>query len=180
MERLQEETMSNVTAIHESPAAGPALDSSAVIRGVLIGGLVAGLIDIGAATVINHVPTPVILQAIASGLLGKASFHGGAASAAAGFVLQLGMSLIIAAVYGVASARLPALVRRPITMGALYGVGVFIVMNFVVVPLSAAHMKPKITLAFIALNLAAMIVFGLIVALSQAWSAKTKGWNAAG
>ncbi len=170
--------MANVTALHEA-APTPTRDSSAVIRGVLIGGLVAGVVDIGAATAINHAPIGVILQAIASGLLGKASFHGGAASAAVGFVLQLGMSLIIAAVYGVASARLPTLIRRPIALGALYGLGVFIVMNFVVVPLSAAHMKPKITLAFIGLNLAAMILFGLIVALSQAWSVKAKGWSVA-
>ena len=165
--------MTNVTALHEAPAA-PTRDSSAVIRGVLIGGLVAGVVDIAAAAAINRAPIGLILQAIASGLLGKASFHDGAASETVGFVLQLGMSLIIAAVYGVASTRLPTLIRRPVSMGALYGVGVFIVMNFVVVPLSAAHMKPKVTLAFIGLNLAAMVLFGLIVALSQAWTAKTK------
>jgi len=160
--------MGDVAAIRTPSATLTASGSGAIVRGVVIGGLIAGMVDIGAAAAINHLPPGVILQAIASGVLGKASFHAGAASMALGLILQLAMSLVIAAVYGVAAARLPVLVRRPLALGALYGVGVFMVMNLVVVPLSAAPMHPKITLAFIGLNLAAMILFGLIVAVSLA------------
>jgi hypothetical protein len=166
--------MGDIAVMHSVPTVAQMPDSGAVIRGVVIGGLVAGVVDISAAVAINHAPPGLILQAIASGVLGKASFHGGGASMMLGFVLQLVMSLIIAAVFGLASVRLSVLVRRPAGSGALYGVGVFIVMNFVVVPLSAAHMKPRITLAFTAFNLAAMILFGLIVALTQAWSVKPR------
>jgi len=35
--------------------------------------------------------------------------------------------------------QLPALTTRPIAVGACYGIGVWLVMNFVVVPLSAAN-----------------------------------------
>jgi hypothetical protein len=48
--------------------------------------------------------------------------------------------------------------------GALYGVGVFIVMAFVVVPLSAAYPKPQPSVNGFILNLAANILFGLILA----------------
>jgi len=148
----------------------------ALLRGVLIGGSIAGIVDIFAAAAINHGNPGRILQFIATGLLGKASLHGGPPTVVLGFVLQVGMSLIIAAIYGFASLRLPVLVRRPISLGALYGVGVFIVMTFVVVPLSAApHPKHAMSLTAIGLNLAAMILFGLIVAVSQSRLAPKRG-----
>lgn len=40
-------------------------------------------------------------------------------------------------VYVRAARRVPALIERPVIMGALYGVVLYLVMNFVVVPLSA-------------------------------------------
>jgi hypothetical protein len=52
------------------------------------GGLIAGTIDIGAATLINLVSPIVILHAIASGVLGRASFTGGMPSAFLGLLLQ--------------------------------------------------------------------------------------------
>jgi uncharacterized membrane protein YagU involved in acid resistance len=82
-----------------------------------------------------------------------------------GLALQWLMSLIIAKIYVLAGVQLPVLFRRPLVMGALYGVGVFVVMNLVVLPLSAAWPKPHHPSAeAIALNLAAMLLFGLIVA----------------
>jgi len=104
------------------------------------------------------------LQAIASGLLGRASYDGGAGTVALGLLLQWLMSLAIAAIYGVAAMRLPALFDKPVRFGALYGVGVFIVMGFIVMPLSAAYPKPEPSLSGLILNLAANILFGLIVA----------------
>jgi hypothetical protein len=142
--------------------------AGAVWRGILVGGTIAGIVDIFAAATINHINPGFILQFIATGLIGKASLQGGAKTMVLGFVLQVGMSLIIAAVYGLASLRLPVLTRRPFSLGALFGVGVFIVMSFVVVPLSAApHPKHAMSVNAICLNLAAMILFGLIVAVSQ-------------
>lgn len=135
--------------------------------GVLLGGCVAGVLDIFVASAINHIGPGIILQAIASGLLGKASYQGGQTTIALGLALQLGMSLIIAAVYGLAAVRLPVLTRRPLSFGALYGVGVFIVMSFIVMPLSAVYPKTAPTLRGAVPQFAAMILFGLIVAVSQ-------------
>lgn len=153
----------------EAPALG------AMSLGAVIGGTVAGLIDIFAAALINQAPPGLILRFIASGLLGKAALHGGAGTIVLGLVLQIAMALLIAAIYGTASLRLPVLIRRPVSFGALFGVGVFVVMTFVVVPLSAApHPKHLPTLSDIAPNLAAMVLFGLIVANAQAWAARRR------
>jgi uncharacterized membrane protein (DUF485 family) len=60
-----------------------------------------------------------------------------------GLLLQWVTSLIIAASYHLASIRLPTLFDRPVTFGVLYGVGVFIVMSFIVVPLSAGYPRSE-------------------------------------
>jgi hypothetical protein len=76
-------------------------------------------------------------QSVASGLLGKASFEGGSRTIALGLVLHFFIAFVMALVYVKASHRLPALTARPILMGVLYGLVLYVVMNFVVVPLSA-------------------------------------------
>jgi uncharacterized membrane protein YagU involved in acid resistance len=131
---------------------------------VLLGGLVAGTIDIGAAALINGRDVVFILHAIAGGLLGLASFKQGAGSAVAGLLLQWAMSLVIAGIYVFAAMRISALKRLWIAGGLAYGVGIFFVMNYVVVPLSAYHSMPDFTPAKFAENMAAMLLFGLIVA----------------
>lgn len=137
-----------------------------ILAAILLGGLIAGTLDIFVAAAINHLRVGVILQAIASGLLGRPSFFEGQRSMAIGLVAQELMSLIIAAVYVLASTRLPLLRRRPLALGALYGVGIFLVMNFIVVPLSAAWPRHRaVHLDAVLLNLAAMILFGVIVSI---------------
>jgi uncharacterized membrane protein YagU involved in acid resistance len=131
---------------------------------VLRGGLIAGTIDIGAASLISQLNPLVILQAVASGVLGKPSFHMGLSSSALGLVLQWAMSVLIAAIYVGAARRLTILRRRWIWAGLAYGVVVYFVMTFVVVPLSAAKFAAKITVVSFAENLLAMLLFGLIVA----------------
>jgi uncharacterized membrane protein YagU involved in acid resistance len=146
--------------------ANPDQPALSILPVIVVAGLVAGTLDIFIASAINLISPGVILQAIASGLLGKASYGGGLATMALGLGLQWAMSLVIAAIYLLASARLPMLQRLPARFGALYGVGVFVVMNLVVVPLSAAYPRPHPTASAIVLNLAAMVLFGLIVALT--------------
>ena len=72
--------------------------------------------------------------------------------------------VIIAAVYVIAGRALPVLTRRWRTAGLAYGVVIFFVMNYVVVPLSAwKHLAHFSTVKFLE-NMAAMLLFGLIVA----------------
>jgi uncharacterized membrane protein YagU involved in acid resistance len=138
--------------------------SRPLITAALAGGVVAGTIDIGAACLINGRSIPFILHAIAGGLLAQRSFAGGAATALLGAVLQEGMGILIAAIYVVAGEWLPQLRRRWVSCGLAYGVVIFFVMNYVVVPLSAWRRFPHFSPGKFAANLAAMLLFGLIVA----------------
>jgi hypothetical protein len=138
-----------------------------VVIAAVIAGAVAGLLDIGAAALINGLGLDVIMRAIARGVLGPAAMKGGTNAAILGLVLQVLMGILIALIYGLASLRLPILARRWITFGLAYGVGIFFVMNYVVVPLSAVGMVPQFkTLAFAGQHMAAMLGFGLICAFA--------------
>lgn len=136
-----------------------------LLLAILYGGLIAGTLDIGAAALINMIDPVVIMRYIAGGLLGKTqALAGGTPTAVLGTFLQWAMSLVIAAVYVLASRRLSFLTARWLPAGIAYGVVVFIVMNYVVVPLSAIAKLPTFTLYSFSTNLLAMIVFGVIVA----------------
>jgi uncharacterized membrane protein YagU involved in acid resistance len=134
------------------------------LTAIIVAGLVAGTIDIGAAALINERDPMFISQVIAGGLLGKASFAGGMKTVALGIVLQWAMSMLIAAVFVVASGWWPALRQNWWLAGIAYGVPVYFTMEYVVVPLSAWHRWPKFAAVPFAENMAAMMVFGLIVA----------------
>jgi hypothetical protein len=138
-----------------------------MIAAILLGGFVAGTIDVGAAALIYQVNPLLILHTIASGLLGRAADGGGADVAALGLVLQWLMSLTIAAIYVFAAQRLAILQRSWVAGGLAYGAGIFFVMNYVVVPLSRAMAKPHFphfSPAHFIENLIAMLLFGVIVA----------------
>jgi hypothetical protein len=163
-------TAAPTTGTASRQAAAPSWRAPALA--VLAGGLVAGTLDIGAACLINHVGPALILKVIASGLYGGAALHGGAEMVAIGLLLQWAMSLVIAAAFVAGAAMLQWPRSQWVLGGLAYGPVIFVVMSFVVVPLSAAVVKqgPPPTPAGIALNLIAMVVFGLIVAGAWAWS----------
>jgi hypothetical protein len=131
---------------------------------ILAGGLIAGTIDIGVASAINQVHPLLLLQAIASGALGRSSYQGGLATSALGLVLQDGMSVIIAALFVLAARRLRVLTDRWILAGLAYGVPIYLVMNFIVYPLSNAVPALHFTVPGVIINVAAMQLFGLIIA----------------
>jgi hypothetical protein len=132
---------------------------------VLYGGLIAGTIDIFAPSLIYWINPLGVLRFIAGGLIGRAAAKaGGPEIAVLGVLLQWMMSLIIAAIFVYAAARIPALVRRWIAAGIAYGAVVFFVMNYVVRPLSMHGDFPKMDLYGFSTNMAAMWLFGLIIA----------------
>ena len=133
------------------------------VRPVLLGGFIAGTIDVGAACLINKHAPLTILQAIASGVLGKSAFRSGLPAAALGLALQWAMSVLIATIFVAVAQRLVILKRRWFASGLAYGVAIYFVMNFIVVPLSAAPFTPKIKLPRSIEDLLAMLLFGLII-----------------
>lgn len=116
-------------------------------------GVTAGALDVIAAVTINTLrgSTPLrVLQSVASGLLGAGSYAGGWLTGALGLALHFAMMLIIAGIFCALASQMAWTRQRPVLAGALYGVAVYLVMNFVVVPLSAFPAKlqyPPSTLA---------------------------------
>lgn len=112
------------------------------LTSVLAGGLVAGTLDITYACVFwalkADVPAQRIFQSVAAGLLGKASFQGGQGTAALGLALHYFIAISMSVVYYLVAPRWTLLWRRPVLSGALYGLILYGVMNYIVVPLSAA------------------------------------------
>lgn len=108
-------------------------------KAIAVGGLAAGALDITAA-ILQYAARGVapirILQSVASGLLGKAAYTGGVATAALGLALHFGIAFGAVAVYYAASRRIALLRRQPIVAGVLYGTAVYFFMNQVVLPLS--------------------------------------------
>ena len=136
---------------------------------VLAGGLVAGTLDIAYACVFwalkRGVPATRIFQSVAAGLLGPASFEGGERTAALGLVLHYFIALSMSIAYYLVARRWPLLRRRPVLCGAGYGVLLYGVMNYVVVPLSAAGRGSKDPL-WITLSIAVhMVLIGVPIAL---------------
>lgn len=138
-------------------------------RAIVLGGVAAGVLDLIWALVISAIqarPVVRVPQAIASGLLGKAAFEGGASTAVVGVALHFLIALGACAVYVGVGRWLPRLVRLPWVAGPLFGIAVYLFMSIVVVPLSAAPWRFKFTPSGIALALAAhTLCVGLPIAL---------------
>jgi uncharacterized membrane protein YagU involved in acid resistance len=113
------------------------------------------------------VPPTRIFQSVAAGLLGEASFRGGAATAALGLLLHFLIACTMAAAYYLAARRWPLLARRPVPFGLAYGLLLYVVMNLVVVPLSAASPGSRDPV-WVALTVAVHAVF---VGVPIAWFA---------
>jgi uncharacterized membrane protein YagU involved in acid resistance len=107
---------------------------------IVAGALVIGTLDAAYAIIfwgMRGVGPIRIFQSIAAGLLGRAAFSGGLGTETLGLALHYCIALGIVVVYWIASRSLPLLTRRPILCGAIYGILVYLFMNYVVIPLSA-------------------------------------------
>lgn len=114
-------------------------------RAVGLGGLTVAVLD-GLDAVIffglRGVSPVRIFQAIAAGLLGPAAFQGGWWTVAVGVALHFFIATTIVAVACLVARRFPVLFRRWLPAAILYGAGVWLAMNSIVIPLSAATRGP--------------------------------------
>lgn len=69
------------------------------------------------------------------------SFRGGLATAALGAFFHFLIATTASAVFYLASRKLKFLVKHAISSGLLYGVAVYIFMYYIVLPISAYHVK---------------------------------------
>jgi hypothetical protein len=164
-----------MTASTLNPTPGMGSGSAArtlpVSRAILYATLVVGLLDATDCVVFLglHGQNPIqVLQYIASSLLGARSFSGGLAAAGLGLVVHFAVSLVVATIYILASRRIAVLRTQWAPLGLLYGAAVWVVMNLMVLPLTAVAHGP-IPTASLANGL---IGHALFVGLPSAFFAK--------
>ncbi len=151
-----------------SAIASKSLDTrNTLLRSIVLGGLVVGIADAIVyhwivSSVIEGNPLLSVYQYLASGALGTAAFEGGIGTALLGLFFHLLVSFVVAAVFILSANRIPLLRRHAIPGSLVYGFGVFIVMNIIVIPLSAAPPLPAPTMPqLIVMILDHMLVVGL-------------------
>lgn len=145
------------------PARNPALT---VLTAGLLGGAGGILYAILFYRWWRDVSAEQVFQSVASGVYGSAAFQGGLQTATAGAALHFFIATVAAGVFYVAATRVRLLARRPYVFGPLFGIAMWLAMNFVVVPLSAARTPtfddPMVVISGI---LAHALLFGLPIAL---------------
>jgi hypothetical protein len=133
--------------------------------------LIVGTLDITYAILFSYfrsgTPPERLLQSVAAGWFGRdAAFAGGAATAAAGLGFHFLIAFTITAIFFFAASRVRTLVRNPAITGPLYGIGVYIVMNYVVIPLSRIGPRPMPPMVVLVSGLLVhMFLIGLPIAL---------------
>jgi len=107
-----------------------------LVRPILIGGALAATFDLIAAFISMGPGVPL---RIARGLLGNEALRGGAGTWLLGVFLHYFIAIAAAALYCFSSLKLEFLRSHWLVCGLFFGIAVFLVMNLIVVPLSASH-----------------------------------------
>jgi len=150
-----------------------------LLRPILVGGAVAGTLDKISGFISFGLRSPL---GIAAGLLGRSAFQGGAGTWMVGLLLHFFIAFSVATIYCLASRRLEFLVEHWLVCGLFYGIAVFLVMNLVVLPLSALHFRGPYQLRGL---IQGVLVHMLLVGLPISFSlhkfanglAKSYGWK---
>ncbi|WP_338870610.1 hypothetical protein WBJ53_23210 [Spirosoma sp. SC4-14] len=141
---------------------------------IFVAGVAAGTLDaLGAILIYVVLPGKSsvlpIFQFIASGAAGPRAFNGGVPMAFYGLFWHFMIAFIFAAFYYLLATRIRFLISQPTICGIAYGAFVWLVMNFVVVPLSATPKSPfSVTLSVILVFIWHLFFVGLPIALITA------------
>lgn len=115
-------------------------------RAIVAAGSLCGVLDISAAFITWYfwrgIQPARILRGIASGALGPRALQGGSGMAALGLAFHFLIAFSAATVFYLASRKISFLTRRAVLAGVLYGISVYVVMYWVVLPLSNYRRAP--------------------------------------
>ena len=144
----------------------PVQNRNSLVRSIAVGGIIIGTLqliiqDFLVFSLLGKTPFISVLQYVASGALGDAAFAGGLATALLGVIFHYLISFVVAAVFIMSAARISLLRRNVIVGSLLYGIAAFIVMNFIVLPLSAAPKVDGTLFGLIELIIEHALIIGL-------------------
>ena len=149
-----------------TPETAPAPSGASIIAAILAGGFMAATFDFFAAMLIYGGTASGVAKAIARGWFGMAVKTMPPIVDVIGIASHYGILLIAASIFVLTSLRFPVLRQRAWITGPLFGVCIYIVMHFVILPLSAVHAvtNPK-GIQFVEEFCGHMFVIGLPIAL---------------
>ncbi len=141
-----------------------------ILHPILIGTLIAGMLDILAAiglTLFYGRDPMTMLRYVASG-----PFPGATDMGTAGSILGLAVHFVLMAImvtiFVLAAARLRQLWEKPLLWGVLYGLATYVVMNWIVVPLRFQAPLPPSTRAIVTQLFCHIVLVGIPIALVAA------------
>jgi hypothetical protein len=126
--------------MNTTAATVPATFGNVALRGILLGGFLAGLADFLYPTISTVMAGGSWMRpwkGVAGGLFGAAALQGGMGTVVLGIALHFFICLVAAALLYLIASRLTWLPRNWIVLGILYGIAFLVVMNYVILPLSA-------------------------------------------
>jgi hypothetical protein len=118
------------------------------LRATATAGLVVGVLDISSAFVIwwqRGVTLQRGLQGIAAGVLGARSYEGGMTTACLGLALHFFVAFVVVSIFYLASRKIPFLTKQPLISGVFYGIGVYIVMYWFVLPAAFSTFRHRLS-----------------------------------
>jgi uncharacterized membrane protein YagU involved in acid resistance len=144
------------------------MGKSRALPAIASAGLIAGILDITSAFVLAY-PKGVgpirVLQGVAAGLLGRESaIQGGLATAALGLAIHFFIAFVAASVFYLASRKIAWLTRQAVISGFLYGIAIYLVMYWIVMPLAYPVVHPSVSRDVTAVCVH-MFLIGLPIAL---------------
>ena len=146
--------------------------SSSSIKTILWSGLVAGVLDAIAGVIVYFIFFKLnpfqVLQFIASGIHGPEAINGGVLMMLAGTFYHFIIAYVVAIIYFILYPKIELLRTNKVLMGLVYGLGIWLVMNLLVLPVSNIPKSPfDINLAITGI-IWHMVLVGLPIALITA------------
>jgi hypothetical protein len=143
-------------------------DHPAVWKVIAGATLLVGTLDISDAFIfygLRGVPPIRILQGIASGIYGRPALGMGRRSALVGLICHFFIAFCATSVFMLAARKLP-LARHPWLYGGLFGVALYCVMNYIVLPLTKVPPRPPFPPLVPFVNGVAALVFCIGIPLA--------------
>lgn len=135
---------------------------------IVLGGLTVGVLDCTAAMLnagIRGVTPDRVWQYVASAVVGPDSFNRGASTIALGLFFHFCVAFGVAIAFYIDMRIFPSLIRWPLIVGPLYGIAVFFIMSYLVVPLTLVKQAPFNWYGLISGLIIHMVFIGLPLAL---------------
>jgi len=146
------------------------MNDRAAVPTIILAAMLAGLLDLVAAIIVYSIlmdktTALTILQSVASGVFGKAAYAGGIKMAVYGVIFHFIISLIFTIFYFYAYPKLAFLRKERIFSGIVYGTFIWLVMNFIVLPLAFAGLFPSDILASLIGMAIVIVAVGIPISL---------------